>query len=235
MPMRQREEVQALSRPLSRLAALAGAAFLGALALAGCGGGGAAGAPAAPAAIPSGVFVVAGVVRETGGFPIGGVPIQILASSKPLAADPRFDRQGLEPLADAETAADGTYRVSFPIQPGPVRYYLNFYVPGRFDEVRYARPQRAEFTHMVKPGGHWVHDLTIPFHGAWQKVQQVLKAYSKDSDKARIIRGYGIAEEVRVKQGESGVEVWWYYARGKSFTFRGDALEGESTFNPVVK
>ncbi|OGL58662.1 MAG: hypothetical protein A3J27_05885 [Candidatus Tectomicrobia bacterium RIFCSPLOWO2_12_FULL_69_37] len=221
---------------MSRLAVLAGAALLGALALSGCARGDGTGAPAAPAAIPPGAFVLAGVVREPGGFPIGGVPVQVFASARPLAADPRLDRQGLFPLAETTTAADGTYRLSFFIQAGPgVRYYLNFYLPGRFDEVRYVRPPRTDFTRMVTPGGHWVHDLLIPFHGGWEKVQQVLKAHSKDSDKARIIRGYGIAEEVRVKAGEAGVEVWWYYGRGKSFTFRGDALEGETTFNPVLK
>lgn len=232
MPMRQWEKVQALPRPVSRLASLA---LLGALLLPGCAGRSGPAAPAAQGAIPSGGFVVAGVVREPGGFPIGGVPVQAFASPRPLAADPRLDRQGLSPLGETSTAADGTYRLSFLLPTGPARYYVSFYAPGRFDEVRYARPPRAEFTQMVKPGGHWVFDLTIPFHGAWPKVQEVLKAYSKDSDKARIIRSYGIADEVRVKPGEPGAEVWWYYGRGKSFTFRGDALEGETTFNPVLK
>jgi len=235
MPMRQRKKVQALPRPVSRLGALAGAAFLGVLLLAGCGGTDApASSRGAEGGGPAGGFVVAGVVRETGGFPIGGVPVQVLAVPRSLPPDPRLDRQGLEPLAETRTAADGTYRLSFPLRTGSARYYLSFFAPG-FDEVRYARPDRVEFTSHVRPGGHWVFDLRIPSHGGWSKVQEVLKAYSKDSDKARVIRGYGIAEEVRVKPGEPGAEVWWYYSRGKSFTFRGDALEGETTFAPVLK
>ena len=221
-----------------RLAVLAWPAVLGALfLLGGCAGGSAfpGGSPAGAAGGASdGNFAVAGVVRETGGFPIGGVPVQVIAVLQPLPADPRLDRQGLTPLAETRTAADGTYRLSFPLQPGPVRYYLSFYALG-FDEVRYARPNRVEFTPEVRPGGHWIFDLRIPFHGGWSRVQEVLKAYPKESDKARIIRGYGIAEEVRVKPGEPGAEVWWYYSRGKSFTFRKDALEGETTFAPVLK
>ncbi|MDA1001715.1 MAG: hypothetical protein O2807_14510, partial [bacterium] len=59
--------------------------------------------------------------------------------------------------------------------------------------------------------------------------------YATDSGKGRIIRRFGIAEEIRKKENDPGVEVWWYYTKGKSFSFRKDKLEGETSFRPVFK
>jgi len=188
------------------------------------------------AAREAGPFVVGGLVLDTGGLPIGGLPVQVFSSERPVSPDPRLDLKHLTLLAEGETAADGSYRLSFPVKAAPpLRYYLSFFAPGRFDEVRFARPARVDITDGVRAGGFLALDLRLPFHGAWAKVQEVLKAHPKDSAKARIIRAYGIAEEIRMKEGEPGVEVWWYYSKGKNFSFSGDRLVGESSFSPVLK
>ncbi|MEK6712045.1 MAG: hypothetical protein AABZ64_15870, partial [Nitrospinota bacterium] len=172
---------------------------------------------------------------DTGGFPIGGVPVQVFASPRALPPDPRLDRAGLTPLADTTTASDGTYRLSFSLRAGPLRYYLSFYAPDRFDDVQYLRPERIDMTGRVQPGGHWVFDLAIPFHGAWPQVQEVLKSHPGGSAKARVIRQNGIAEEVRIQQSIPPVEEWWYYSRGKKYSFRQDQLIEETGFAPVLK
>ncbi len=189
--------------------------------------------------VPSGLhrnrFVIAGRVSDAKGLPVSHLQVQLSTSVHPVDADPRVDTGELEVLGSGDTSSDGSYRLVIRILPGRNRYYLNFYDPRQFDFVRFARPDRIDITRFVKGGGMHVYNFSLPFHGGWEKVQETLKAYPKDSPRARIIREYGIAEEIR-KGGEGKLaEVWWYYSRGKNFEFREGKLVGENTFMPVLK
>ena len=191
------------------------------------------GGGAGAAAEKPGVFIIVGLVTDTSGMPVGHLPIRVSASRRPLQADPRLGLNDRKLIVSAISASDGTFRVAVPVQPGKMKYYLSFYVRGLFDEVRYARPDRINITSKVKSGKTILFEHRLPFHGSWVKVQETLKAYPKNSLKARILRRYGIAEEIR-KDGEEA-EVWWYYSRGKRFDFKGDKVVAEKNFSPVIK
>ncbi|MFC1491350.1 hypothetical protein ACFLQ0_02035 [Nitrospinota bacterium] len=210
--------------------------LLAAFVLAGCvAASEAPGSPAIKAAAGKpGRFVIAGLVADAAGMPVSQLPVRVLSSTRPLQADPRLGSKFSRLLVSGETASDGTYRFVVPIQPGARRYYLSFYATGRFDDVRFARPDRIDITSRVKPGGSFLFDYRLAFHGAWVRVQETLKAYPKNSAKAHIIRRYGIAEEIRKAEGKKP-EVWWYYSKGKKFDFRGEKIVGEKSFLPILK
>lgn len=185
------------------------AILLAAFILAGCGAAsgapdsmGAAGGPAAKADPQKAHFVVVGLVADSKGMPIPRLPVRVSSATRPLHSDPRLGGKDRKLLAKGETATDGTYRLIVPIRPGKRRYYLVFYAPGRFDEVRFARPARIDITAKVKPGAPVLFDHQLAFHGAWGKVQETLKAYLKNSPRALIIRGYGIAGEIHKAEGK---------------------------------
>ncbi len=217
-----------------------GAILLAAFVLAGCaaasGAPGAIGGPAARAAADpeKAHFVIAGLVADSKGMPIPHLPVRVSSATRPLHSDPRLGGKDRKLLAAGETATDGTYRLIVPLAPGKRRYYLVFYAPGRFDEVRFARPARIDITTKVEPGASILLDHQLAFHGAWAKVQETLKAYPKNSPRALIIRGYGIAEEIHKGEGKNP-EIWWYYSKGKRFDFRGKEMVGERSFMPVFK
>ena len=216
-----------------------GAILMAAFVLAGCAAG-APGAPGAPGSMAAKVdpekahFVIAGLVADSKGMPVPHLPVRVSSATRPLHSDPRLGGKDRKLLARGETATDGTYRLTVPIRAEKARYYLVFYAPGRFDEVRFARPARIDITPRVKPGASILLDHQLAFHGAWGKVQETLKAYPKNSPRALIIRGYGIAEEIRKAEGKKP-EVWWYYSKGKRFDFRGKEMVGERSFTPVFK
>ncbi len=214
-----------------------GAILLAAFVLAGCAAasGAPGGLPARAAADPKKAhFVIAGLVADSKGMPIPHLPVRVSSATRPLHSDPRLGGKDRKLLARGETASDGTYRLIVPLGPEKRRYYLVFYAPGRFDEVRFARPARIDITTRVKPGASILFDHQLAFHGAWGKVQETLKAYPKNSPRALIIRGYGIAEEIRKGEGKKP-EVWWYYSKVKRFDFRGKEMVGERSFTPVFK
>ncbi len=212
-----------------------GAILMAAFVLAGCGA--ASGAPGAAAAAGAGGglaakeaaekahFVVVGLIVDSRGMPIPHLPVRVSSATRPLHSDPRLGGKDRKLLAEGETATDGTYRLIVPLAPGKRRYYLVFYAPGRFDEVRFARPARIDITPKVKPGASILLDHQLAFHGAWGKVQETLKAYPKNSPRALIIRGYGIAEEIQKAEWKIP-EIWWYYSKGKRFDFLGKKMVG---------
>jgi hypothetical protein len=188
-----------------------------------------------PAGANQNEFVIAGRVTDAKGLPVAYLPVQIFSSFRPVLADPRLDLGEVDLLTEGETSSDGSYRVVIRVLPGKNHYYLNFYDPKRFDIVRFARPNRIDITDRVNPGVQVAYNHRLAFHGAWAKVQETLKAYPKGSPKARVIRLYGIAEEIRKPKEGGETEVWWYYSRGMSFEFQGDKLSQENSFTPVLK
>ncbi|MEE9239682.1 MAG: hypothetical protein V3U53_00655 [bacterium] len=190
---------------------------------------------AAPSGLNANRFVVAGRVSDADGLPVPHLPVRVSSSIRPVHTDPRVDRGKLKVLAKEETSSDGSYRLVIRILPGRNRYYLNLYDSERFDLVRFARPDRVDITGRVRRGGSLLYNFRLRFHGSWGKVQETLKAYPRNSPKARIIRKYGIAEEIRKEKEGDATEVWWYYSRGKSFGFQGDKLAEENSFMPVLK
>ncbi len=180
-------------------------------------------------------FIIAGRVSDADGLPVSRLPVRVSSSIRPVDMDPRVDLGELEILAEGDTSSDGSYRLVIRVLPGRNRYYLNFYDPKRFDSVRFARPDRVDITDFVIRGGTKVYNYRLPFHGGWEKVRETLKAYPRNSPKARIIRRYGIAEEIRKKKEGGITEVWWYYSHGRNFGFRGDRLVEENAFMPVLK
>ena len=189
----------------------------------------------APSGLHRNRFVIAGRVSDAKGLPVSSLPVRLSTSVHPVDADPRVDLGELEVLDRGDTSSDGSYRLVIRILPGRNRYYLSFYDSKRFDFVRFARPDRVDITRYVKNGGRHVYNFRLPFHGGWEKVQETLKAYPEKSPKARIIRKYGIAEEIRKGEGGKIAEVWWYYTRGKNFGFKNGKLAEENTFMPVLK
>lgn len=178
-------------------------------------------------------FVIAGLVTDEAGMPVGQLPVRVSSSKVPLQTDPRLGLKNRKLLASGLTASDGTYRISFPPLTGKMKYYLIFYERGLFDDVRYARPNRIDITQRVIKGDSWLLDYKLSFHGTWSKVQETLKAYPPSSPRADIIRRFGIAEEIRKGQGKG--EVWWYYSKGKRFDFEGDKIISEKSFLPIIK
>jgi hypothetical protein len=199
--------------------------------------GSAAGQPGgkAPSRLHQNRFVIAGRVSDAKGLPVSHLPVRLSTSVRPVDPDPRVNMADMKVLDSRDTSSDGSYRLVIRVLPGRNRYYLSFYDSKRFDFVRFARPDRIDITRYVKSGGAHVYDFRLPFHGGWEKVQETLKAYPEKSPKARIIRKYGIAEEIRKGEGEKIAEVWWYYARGKNFGFKDGKLTEENTFMPVLK
>lgn len=180
-------------------------------------------------------FVIAGSVSDLDGLPVPSLPVRVLSSVHPVVTDPRVVPAELGLLAEGETASDGSYRLVVPYLPGENRYYISFFDAKGFDSVRYARPDRIDITNRVGPGAKVFYDFRLLFHGGWEKVKETLKAYPPNSPKARIIRKYGIPEEVRKENNDSANEVWWYYSQGKSFEFQGQDLAKENSFMPVLK
>lgn len=206
------------------------------LAFSGCGGSAASPAKSsAKAARSSGQIVIAGLVTDALGFPVPRLPVRIIASSRPLQSDPRLGLKRGKLLVSGTTASDGTYRLIFPAPPGSKRFYLSFYLLGLFDEVRFARPARIDITAKVRAKKPFIFDHELTFHGAWDRVQKTIRAYPKSSPKARVIRRYGIAEEIRKAGKGTKTEVWWYYSRGKRFDFDGDKIVAEKNFSPIFK
>ncbi len=178
-------------------------------------------------------FVIAGLITDEAGIPVGHLPVRVFSSNVSLQADPRLGLKNRKPLASGLTASDGTYRISLPPLAGRMKYYLNFYAQGLFDEVQYARPNRIDITKRVISGDSWLFDYKLAFHAAWPKVQETLKAYPPNSPRAKVIRRFGIAEEIR--KGQKKGEVWWYYSKGKRFDFEGDKIISEKSFLPIIK
>ena len=133
------------------------------------------------------------------------------------------------------TASDGTFRVVIPVQPVKLKYYLSFFDQRRFDDVRFARPSCIDITRKVGAEKFILYDHQLAFHGAWPNVQEILKAYPKKSPRARVIRRYGIAEEIRKDKDGKKAEIWWYYPKGKRFDFRDGKTVSEKSFSPVFK
>lgn len=189
--------------------------------------------------VPSGLnqnrFIIAGRVSDANGFPVSGLPVRVSSSFRPVDPDPRVDLGELEELGREETASDGTYRLVIRVLPGKNRYYINFFDPHKFDSVQYAMPDRIDITNLVSRGGTRVFNFRLSFHGGWEKVQETLKAYPRNSPKARIIRKYGIAEEIQKKKEGRITEIWWYFSYGRNFGFQGDRVVEENTFLPVIK
>ncbi|MEE9276668.1 MAG: hypothetical protein V3V62_15290 [bacterium] len=166
---------------------------------------------------------------------MAGVPALVLSSKRPVPLDPRLDNRALKVVASDRTGQDGLYRLRFDVNPKGVRFYLSFYVLGQFDEVRFARPDRIDITGLMARRNAILHDARLAIHGKWVEVQATIKGLPKGSVKARIIRRYGIAEEIHKKPGKSGGETWWYYAHGRSFTLRGGKILKETKVAPVLK
>jgi hypothetical protein len=226
---------------MKTLPALIGVALLPVfLVFSGCGRGaafqGESSSQAAPADGHPRTIVDAGLVTDGVGIPVARLPVQFSASRRPLQPDPRLDLKRRKVLVSGMTASDGTYRLIVPLGAGRMKYYMNFYQRGVFDELRFARPNRIDITALLGKGKPLVlFDHKLPFHGAWGRVQKTIKAYPEGSPKARIIRRYGIAEEVRKDRRGRAVEVWWYYSMGKRFDFKGDKVVSEKSFSPILK
>lgn len=174
-------------------------------------------------------------MTDAANLPVRDLGVEVLASDKPLLPDPRLNRGAFKVAAKGQTGADGVYRLQFSSAPQAKHYYLNFYVPGAFDEVRFARPGRMEITKIIGDKPAFLFDYRLQAHPKWEKVKKLFLVYPRTSGKGRVIRRFGIAEEIRKKKNGTEVEVWWYYTKGKSFSFRGDKLEGETAFRPVFK
>ncbi|MDA1001711.1 MAG: hypothetical protein O2807_14490, partial [bacterium] len=113
---------------------------------------------------PQKIFVVAGTVTDSSGLPVRGLGVEILASGKPLLADPRLNRGAFQVAAKGQSGADGVYRLEFSGVPLAKRYYLNFYVPGSFDEVRFTRPGLMDITKVIDEKAAFLFDYRLPTH-----------------------------------------------------------------------
>ncbi len=224
-----------MRRLISRRWALVAALSLAAGCAAGPpgGGGGKKGGGAPPPEGPS--FAVAGIVLDSENIPVGNIPVRILAAEKPVSRDPRLDADQVEIVASADTSPDGSYRLEISAGRRKPKYYLSFYEGGRFDDVLYSRPLRIDITQRVLRTRWMLFDFRLSIHGSWPKVQETLNKHSPASPKARVIRKYGIAEEITKKENAPDIDIWWYYSKGKSFSFQSGKLLKETTFAPVLK
>ncbi len=187
------------------------------------------------AATGGGRVIIAGLVTDPLGMPVPQLPVLVSVSGRPLQADPRLGLKGRKLLVSGVTASDGTFRVVIPVQPVKLKYYLSFFDQRRFDDVRFARPSRIDITRKVEAEKFILYDHQLAFHGAWPNVQEILKAYPKKSPRARVIRRYGIAEEIRKDKGGKKAEIWWYYPKGKRFDLRDGKIVSEKSFSPAFK
>jgi hypothetical protein len=178
---------------------------------------------------------VAGVVLDSENIPVGNILVRILAAEKPVMLDPRLDGDRVEIVASTDTSPDDSYRLEIPAGRRKPKYYLSFYEDGRFDDVLYSRPPRIDITQRVLRTRWMLFDFRLSIHGSWAKVQETLNKHSPASPKARVLRKYGIAEEITKKENAPDVDIWWYYSKGKNFSFQGGKLLKETTFAPVLK
>jgi len=177
--------------------------------------------------------VVRGAVRDAAGRPVAGTPVLLVGRSLELSAGQmgyvEVGRRELSTLTDGE----GRYRLEF----APREYGNNFFLffdgaPG-FDRVRYTHPEPVELTERLREARELEVDRALPTHPAWPEVERQLAYYGRESERGAVLLRHGLPEKREPGPGDAGVEVWWYYADGVSYWFRGERLERTHPFPPI--
>jgi len=139
-------------------------------------------------------------------------------------------RRELSTLTDRE----GRYRLEFVPQEYGNNFFLFFDGASGFDRVRYAPPESVELTERLKGVREIEVSRALSAHPAWPEVERQIAYYGRASDRGTILLRHGLPEKREPsRSGDESAEVWWYYADGVSYWFRGEKLERTHPFPPI--
>jgi hypothetical protein len=122
------------------------------------------------------------------------------------------------------TDGDGFYEAELTSDPDYRYFWLRFYEPGSFDDVRYRRPDDVDISRKVRGGRRVVRQVTLEDHPDWPRVREWITRLGEESDRARLVRGLGLPDR---HEEIDGVESFWYTRRGTVFRFQGDRFLSE--------
>ena len=190
---------------------------------------------AAPAGADGRRIQVEGRLTDPDGNGLAGQAVRLFKTQRGFAVE-RFAAGGkIGEAARAETDANGYYRIDIPRDRSFDDFYLRFYDPQSFDQVRFLLPADREITRDLKRGEPLRVDVAFRWHPQWAEVERRLGAAGEDSPQGRVLRALGIPEREGLGEGPDGPrEEWWYYSHGVVYFFRDGRAAGFRRFDPVA-
>ncbi|MEP7013127.1 MAG: carboxypeptidase-like regulatory domain-containing protein [Acidobacteriota bacterium] len=188
--------------------------------------------PAASFALSTGDPVaISGRVTDTGGHPLVGLRIALLASRKSLRRGENEVRR-----VAANTDAGGAYTISWPWDPYFNRFELQAGVAiRRGKEEKFEVFERQSLSARQLESGA-VNVPVIIREGDRLAKLRSFETQVKTADERRVFAELGQPEEVRIVEYPDRREsTWWYFEAGRAYRFESGRLVQVIPFDPIRK
>lgn len=133
-----------------------------------------------------------------------------------------------------DTDAEGFFEIRIPRDRAYDHYFIRFYDPVSFDQVRYQLPADREITRDLRRRELLQLQVELRWQDSWPDVQRRVMEVGEDSPEGKVLLSMGMPEREKTARGPDGLrQEWWYHSRGIVYFFAGGRAAGFRKFDPV--
>lgn len=180
--------------------------------------------------------LIFGEVVDPFGKAVKGFSVNLIVERETIDLSTLTTSSKNRKVFSSETDDQGKYYFTWKLDDYYNRFYINYIVEGKFDDVQFLPPSEpvVDVSKAVGKEKNVELKLVVSYHPAWDKVQKLIEVYGRESDKGHVLRIAGFYEkETDEEIAGAKYTYWWYYSRGKCYKFSGDKLLKEFKYQPL--
>ncbi|MBN2134911.1 MAG: hypothetical protein JW737_04205 [Acidobacteria bacterium] len=180
--------------------------------------------------------MVAGKVMDNSGKPIENFVVEFIVEREVINVG-SFNREVVgRKVFTTETDRDGTFYFTWNVDNYYNRFYLNYFVKDKFDDVKFMIPEEpmVDVSKSVGKMKNFEDQRVLAYHPDWFNLLKIIDQIGVDTNRGKILRKWGIYERQTDEEiAGKTYTFWWYYLKGKAFKFENDNLVKEFTYKPM--